>query len=99
MNKRTMRKLIYFSVFQFVVWTTQAQVNDDFSDGDFINNPTWIGTTADFEVNTNKELQLSASAAGKSYLSTSSTFLVGNVEWQFRIKQTFSPSDNNYSLL
>lgn len=97
MNKRTMRKLIYFSVFQFVVWTTQAQVNDDFSDGDFINNPTWIGTTADFEVNTNKELQLSASAAGKSYLSTSSTFLEGNVEWQFRIKQTFSPSDNNYS--
>lgn len=92
-----MRKIIYLFVFQFVVLITQAQITDDFSDGDFINNPTWIGNTDNFEINTNKELQLSASSAGKSYLSTSSNFLSGNIEWQFRIKQTFSPSDNNYS--
>ena len=35
-----------------------AQVTDDFSDGDFTQNPTWSGTTEQYMVNNSKQLQL-----------------------------------------
>ena len=74
----------------------QAQVFDDFSDGDFTNNPTWSGTDTCFMINSNGQLQLSATTAGIAYLSiplvTSS-----EMEWRFWIQEKFSPSMNNYT--
>ena len=75
-----------------------AQVNENFSDGDFNLNPTWNGSNAEFTVNATKELQLNNVVGGQSQLSTSSVNAsINNKEWRISVKQTFAGSDNNHS--
>ena len=73
-----------------------AQVSDDFSDGDFTNNPTWSGTDTIFIVNNNLQLQLNATIGGTAYLSLPIQEHE-SMEWHFWIREAFSPSGNNYS--
>jgi hypothetical protein len=74
-----------------------AQVVEDFSDGDFTNNPTWGGTAADFIVNSSQQLQLNNTVAGVSYLNTPHGLTsIDNKEWRFWVKYSFSPSSSNY---
>jgi hypothetical protein len=85
----------------FFLWMismdVHSQVNDDFSDGDFSNNPSWNGNTSDFIINASQELQLSNSIAGNSFLSiTHGLSNLQNHEWHFWVKQGFSPSSSNY---
>lgn len=50
-----------------------ATLWDDFSDGNFNQNPTWVGSTGDFIVNTSNQLELNTVASGTvnySYLTT-----------------------------
>jgi hypothetical protein len=70
------------------------QMTDNFSDGDFINNPTWIGDTAKFKINTSKQLQLNSTGTDTSYLSTNSAS-INNTEWDFWVKLSFNTSANN----
>jgi hypothetical protein len=73
-----------------------GQIQDDFSDNDFTNNPVWSGTTSQFIVNSAMQLQLSNSVAGQSYLSTPfSTTSLDGYEWQAYVKQNFSSSATN----
>lgn len=73
-----------------------AQIVDDFSDGDFTNNPLWIGMANDYIVNNSQQLQLNAEQAGASYLAF--PFEESQeMEWRFWIRENFSPSGNNYS--
>jgi hypothetical protein len=75
-----------------------AQVNENFNDGDFILNPNWNGSNAEFIVNATNELQLNNVLGGQSQLSTSSVNTsLDNKEWRISVKQTFSGSDNNHS--
>ena len=75
-----------------------AQINDNFNDGNFNTNPTWIGSTDVFVVNTSQQLQLFNTTGGQSYLSAETTnSSTDNKEWRFTVKQTFSGSDNNHS--
>ena len=73
-----------------------AQVIDDFSDGDFTQNPTWSGTTEQYVVNNSRQLQLNAEGEGTAYLSLPITEYE-SMEWQFWIREAFAPSGNNYS--
>ena len=73
-----------------------AQVTDDFSDGDFTQNPTWSGTTEQYIVNNNKQLQLNAESEGTAWLSLPITEYE-SMEWQFWIREAFAPSGNNYT--
>lgn len=85
------------SLFFVVVHLTFAQLNDDFSDGDFTNNPSWVGADTIFTVDT-EQLRLNATVAGDAYLSSSfAATTLDDKEWRVWIKQSFSPSANNNS--
>ena len=73
-----------------------GQVEDDFSDGEINQNPGWTGDTQLFTVNNYKQLQLNDAAAGNASLFTAIDTR-DTMEWQFWIRQAFSPSANNYS--
>jgi hypothetical protein len=84
-------------VFLFIPLLLNAQLFEDFSDGDFTQNPAWTGTAEKYIVNSSFQLQLNASEAGSAWLSTPYSNPGGNVEWRFWIRLNFSPSGSNYS--
>lgn len=85
----------YLTVLFFVVSRLSlAQFSDDFADGDFTSSPTWSGMTANFEINSLKQLHLLAPAADDtSYLSVPTTSLV--TTWDFYVQMDFNPSSSN----
>lgn len=75
---------------------TQAQLTENFSDGDFTANPSWIGNTGDWNVNANQQLQSNNQVANSSfYLSTANT-LATQAQWEFYTQLAFSTSGSNY---
>jgi len=76
----------------------QAQITDNFTDGNFTSNPAWSGNDTDFIVNASQQLQLSNQpVASASYLSLVNSQSLNNCEWNFWINLNFSPSSNNYA--
>lgn len=72
----------------------KAQVTEDFSDGDFTNNPTWSGDASLFTV-TSGQLQSQSPGAATYYLSTPCT-IATNAEWTFYFDFKFATSGSNY---
>ena len=90
-----MKKIIFCLLILFAIKFANAQVNDQFTDGNFSSNPTWLGDTSKFIVNQNFQLQLNAPAiADTASISTISNRL-DSTEWQFWVKLDFSPSTSN----
>ncbi len=85
-----MRIGILFFISLICFTYTQAQISEEFTDGDFTNNPTWQGNAADFVVD-NEVLQLDAAAAGISYLSTP-VDIADSTFWEFLMEIDFNPS-------
>lgn len=81
-----------------------AQVNDDFSDGNFTQNPTWLGDTNQFQIsnssaipaNMKPALQLSGTDPDTSTIYLENT-LIDETEWTFWIKLSFNTSANNFA--
>lgn len=81
----------------FFFGSVHSQINEDFTDGDFTNNPIWVGTNTDFIVNTLEQLQVNNTIGDTSYLTTPHGLTsLDNKEWRFLVKQSFSPSSSNY---
>jgi len=88
---------IIFFFFWMSVPFLNAQVSDDFADGEFSSNPTWTGNSNVFIVNPSQQLQLNNVNAATSYLSIPHGLSnLQNHEWQFWLKQNFSPSSSNF---
>ena len=90
-------RILLLPFFLVLALCFHAQVTDNFSDGDFSQNPAWQGSSADFIVNAASELQLNSLVAGTSQLST--PHLLGNLnnkEWQIKVRESFSPSSSNF---
>lgn len=72
-----------------------AQLTDDFSDGDFTNDPAWLGDTGKFGVN-DGELQLQDTESGRSQLYVQGpTSTDAMTTWRFYIRLEFAPSTSN----
>jgi hypothetical protein len=77
------------------VTSASAQINDNFSDGNFTANPVWSGDNTKFTVAAN-ELWLNAPVvADVAFLSTQSTVMV-NTTWEFYNRMAFNPSSSNF---
>ncbi len=81
----------------FLFFSSFAQLNEDFSDGELLQNPTWQGDLQHFIVNTNQTLQLNNEGnSDTSYLATAYT-VPENTEWSFYIRLAFNSSSKNFA--
>lgn len=92
-----MRKKILASfLLLFCSLLSLAQFTENFSDGDFTNNPVWGGGTTDWIVNGSFQLQSNNTVANSTYyLSTASTKAT-TAQWDFSVQIPFNPSSANY---
>ncbi|MCB0815815.1 MAG: hypothetical protein KDB87_21940, partial [Flavobacteriales bacterium] len=72
-----------------------AQVSDDFSDGDFTNNPVWAGNDGLFTVDAG-QLRSQSPGAANYHLSTPSAQAT-DAQWALFINLKFSTSGANYA--
>lgn len=87
------KTLLFFMLLS--VKLTFGQVVDDFSDGDFLLKPSWIGQVDRFKINDSKQLQSLLSAENQSISLVTKSQLVNNVTWEFFVQLNFDPSVNN----
>ena len=92
-----MRKTFLFFIVCSCPYLISAQFTDDFLDGDFTNNPTWIGDFDKFEVDSSGRLHtIYDSVSSEIYLSTISK-VSKNAVWEFSSEYLFEPSSSNFS--
>lgn len=89
-----MRKTLLFLLL-LIVKLTFGQFRDDFQDGNFKENPTWLGQQRGFMVNANKQLQTVLSAGSQVVSLCVANTLALNVQWQFTVQLNFDPSSSN----
>jgi len=87
---------LFFAFFLLLPLLVMSQFTDDFSDGDFTQNPEWTGTTTHFSIDNNQLRLNSVAGQDSSYLVTASS-VMDNTEWNFWVRLAFTPSDNNYA--
>lgn len=92
------QKVLATGLLLFLPYLTSAQLQDDFSDGNFTQNPTWAGDVSGFMVNPQNQLQSSGPAVTGTvlYLSTPSQAAVGTV-WEFWANLRLATSSSNYA--
>ncbi len=91
-----MKELFFCLLLIFSQNILKAQLSEDFSDGDFIADPVWVGNDTSFKVNDDLQLQLDEDEGGESYLSTAiSIDSDDETTWEFYTRLAFSPSTNN----
>ncbi|MBK7965777.1 MAG: hypothetical protein IPK10_11155 [Bacteroidetes bacterium] len=89
------RLVILWMCFSSSLWVN-AQVIDDFSDGDLSLVPAWVGDTGQFVVS-GGFLQLNSTGSDSSFVATSCNFISDTMEWRVKVKMSFSPSTSNYA--
>jgi len=72
-----------------------AQVTDNFTDGNYTQNPNWLGDDSIFQV-TSGQLRLKGTISSEAYLATSHV-QSDSVTWQFYNRFALSPSTQNFS--
>lgn len=96
----THRTFIFTLLFLLYAAVALAQLQDDFSDGDFTNAPEWLGDVGKFTVNSGM-LQLSDGSPAAN--NTTSLYLPAptatnaTTSWEFFVRLDFSPSTSNFA--
>jgi hypothetical protein len=86
--------LVFFLILPF--WA-QAQLQDNFTDGNFTSNPAWTGDASLFTVNATQQLQSNGPAVtATAQLVTASQVNTG-AEWEFYANLKFATSSANYA--
>jgi hypothetical protein len=92
----TLRQILpAFFIFLGGILPVNAQFFDDFSDGDFTQNPAWIGFSDSFTVSAG-QLRTTVSNASNQVLYLSSATTQNFESWEFTFRMAFNPSSQNY---
>lgn len=83
-------------IFCFLPVLCFAQIDDRFSDGNFSENPSWVGNADRFIINQQLQLQLKSSGTDTSCLFTRN-YLITEAEWTWWMKLSFNTSANNFA--
>ncbi len=89
------KRLLLLSILLCSSLSIFADFIEDFSDGNYTDNPTWTGTYENFAINAYGQLQTKAQASATSYLSTPST-VNSEAEWTFFCRIATTPTAYNY---
>ncbi|MDQ4139857.1 MAG: hypothetical protein M3142_04975, partial [Bacteroidota bacterium] len=92
-----MRKilLIFFFFYRFLSF---GQLQEDFADGNFSQNPVWQGNTESFIVNPAHQLQSNGPAVTGTQLQlTTASQSAIDVSWEFWTQLNFATSSSNYA--
>lgn len=75
-----------------------AQLNEDFTDGNFNLNPVWTGSNSgtDFIISDKQLRSNSTQASSSLYLSTENTLALNTI-WEFWVNLQFSTSGSNFT--
>lgn len=88
---------ILFLIFGISNTSFSQTLQDDFSDGNFTTNPTWVGTTPDFIVNVANELQTDNLGVSATSELSAPAAIQDSTFWEFYVRMDFSPSTSNYT--
>ncbi|HEX2607427.1 MAG TPA: lamin tail domain-containing protein, partial [Flavisolibacter sp.] len=87
---------IIICVFLFLSFQADAQLTEDFSDGDFVKDPVWTATPGSWIINPSGQLQSANVTAGSTFQITTANELATETEWEFSLALLFNTSSANY---
>ena len=80
----------------FISIISNAQIAENFNDGEFLNNPVWSGNPSDFIVNSSLQLQSNNTVANSNYFLSTPNTLATTAQWEMYVQISFNPSSANY---
>jgi len=83
-------------LFLFLNIISNAQLSENFNDGDLASNPVWSGNAPDFIVNSSLQLQSNNAGANSNYFISTPNTLATTAQWEIYVQVTFNPSSANY---
>ena len=91
------KKILVFAAAMICTQLSKAQFTDNFSDGDFTSNPAWTGGTADWIINSARQLQSNNTVLNSTYYLSTASSLATTAQWEFYCQLSFNPSGANYA--
>lgn len=78
----------------------QAQLNENFGDGDYTASPVWITSNispgGDWIINASQQLQSNDTVTNSAFYISTANALATSVQWEFYSQISFNPSSANY---
>lgn len=91
-----MKKIFIISVSLFYALVCDAQVSENFSDGDLTNSPVWTPDQAGNWTLANGQLRSNSTLANSTFYITTPSAKALNAQWEFWINLQFNTSSVNY---
>lgn len=91
-----MKKIFIISTALFYALVCEAQVSENFSDGDLTNSPVWTPDQVGNWTVVNGQLRSNSTLANSSFYITTPSAKALNAQWEFWINLQFNTSSANY---
>lgn len=88
--------LLYLPIILLSRLPGQAQISENFSDGNFTENPAWTSNSGDWVVNAAGQLQSNNTVTNSHFFITTPSNLATAVQWELYINLSFATSSSNY---